>query len=994
MCIVLGRETKSLGKHLSADKMDNFPSRNSLTHLEGTFLGSRGSFSRGGSFSKAGHGPFANKSLVNRRVSAVNINNVTSRQRQSLALGTLQEGFSSAKETAEALKQIKKVRLFQQLPNHTCQYLLEHADRATVSREEVLFREEDDGDNFYVIIEGEMAVYQRKPLEIIRQESNYDLLGSNFSIHGEVVNIMEDGHCFGELALADHNNHRQATVVGLADETTLLVINKKVYDSVLKRTLNIQHLAENYFAILTAPESKRSAKDIQALVQVTKRHTFFQQLPVEAVEQLCHMLRLKKYSESGIIFSQNEEIHGKSCCYIVLKGSVSVHSWDTEDGKRRSLGKVDTSKLEKVNRRSSMMKQTGEFCQQESDDEEEGEELNIERTYGPCQTSLHAGDFFGESALLSLDKRQETAICREETYLMMLTRDQCKNVIGKLGASMSLFIQPEKMTRLLYKSSEDRTQEDLKELVGMMENFKFFSTLQRKQQLEVVKVTKCLKLGADEIVVQQGDPGDAFYIIISGSVGIHQISNEELQRHREAGEARRERLTVEQYYGSCIRVLTIGASFGETALLKGEPRNATVISVEPTELMVLEKEDYDRIIKAVEAEKLKENLEFLSKVSLVGKLPIVELTKLSYFLQVVNIPINASVLTTGSISEGLFIIAKGAFKVITPDPERPSHFIEVALLGQGEIFGLSAISSVSEAFTIKSMSTAKVFYLQNSDIPGALSPEILDKFRLLQSNQTKWQKSRIEGIIQVRQKSAAKFSILRPSKSVKSRIASVRESSGRDTPSETRSLPSVRRLAGRTAPLPSISQTLHGHGSKSSKGRKGTAKSKSKTKADSRAASAEQFSVRDKIRLKSSNVSSSSSQGSAPSGKSASAKMLDPANHQGAGKSWKKGGRKILSSFALQRMKSSQTERSVPKWHSTSLPFHRRRIEIDVDLGAKNVTGRSNGSVRLVCTTSADDDSKFSSTQRSDPYIKQRQLLDYTRDLVRRARVTETSIAV
>lgn len=130
---------------------------------------------------------------------------------------------------------------------------------------------------------------------------------------------------------------------------------------------------------------------------------------------------------------------------------------------------------------------------------------------------------------------------------MTLTRDQCKNVIGKLGASMSLFIQPEKMTRLLYKSSEDRTEEDLKELVGMMETFKFFSTLQRKQQLEVVKVTKCLKLGADESVVQQGDPGDAFYIIISGSVGIHQISNEELQRHREAGEARRERLTVEQY---------------------------------------------------------------------------------------------------------------------------------------------------------------------------------------------------------------------------------------------------------------------------------------------------------------------------------------------------------------------------------------------------------------------------------------------------------------
>ena len=527
--------------------MDGYKkNRNSLTHLEGTFLGSRGSFSRGGSFSKPGGklGGFASKSLVNRRASAVNMNNITTRQRQSLALGTLEEaGTHSAQDTAEALKQIKKVRLFQQLPNHTCHYLLEHAERTTVDREQVLFKEEDEGVNFFCILSGEMAVYQQKPLEVIKAESNYDLLDSRFNEYGKVVNIMEEGHCFGELALADSNSHRQATVIGLADETTLLVINKKVYDSVLKRTLNIQHLAENYFAILTAPEAKRTAKNIQALVQVTKRHTFFQQLPVEAVEQLCHMLRLKKYNESGIIFSQGEQIHGKSCCYIVLKGSVSVHSME---GKSSPGKNIDVKRLESTNRRSSLLK-SGEFASSSVSPSGEEQPLNLEEIYGPCQTILSSGDFFGESALLSLDLRQETAICREETYLMTLTRDQCKNVIGKLGASMSLFIQPEKMTRLLYKSSEDRTEEDLKELVGMMETFKFFSTLQRKQQLEVVKVTKCLKLGADEIVVQQGDPGDAFYIIISGSVGIHQISNEELQRHREAGEARRERLTVEQY---------------------------------------------------------------------------------------------------------------------------------------------------------------------------------------------------------------------------------------------------------------------------------------------------------------------------------------------------------------------------------------------------------------------------------------------------------------
>lgn len=131
-------------------------------------------------------------------------------------------------------------------------------------------------------------------------------------------------------------------------------------------------------------------------------------------------------------------------------------------------------------------------------------------------------------------------------------------------------------------------------------------------------------------------------------------------------------------------------------------------------------------------------------------------------------------------------------------------------------------SNVAEAFTIKSMSTAKVFYLQNSDIPGALSPEILDKFRRLQSDQIKWQKSRIESIIQVRQKSAAQFSILRPSKTVKTRTEILAQASmsksARMEPSKAIAHDAggspgdgklgstgVRRLAGRTTPLPSLS---------------------------------------------------------------------------------------------------------------------------------------------------------------------------------------------
>lgn len=335
-------------------------------------------------------------------------------------------------------------------------------------------------------------------------------------------------------------------------------------------------------------------------------------------------------------------------------------------------------------------------------------------------------------------------------------------------------------------------------------------------------------------------------------------------------------------------------------------------------------------------------------------------------------------------------------------------------------------SNVAEAFTIKSMSTAKVFYLQNSDIPGALSPEILDKFRRLQSDQIKWQKSRIESIIQVRQKSAAQFSILRPSKTVKTRTEILAQASmsksARMEPSKAIAHDAggspgdgklgstgVRRLAGRTTPLPSLSSYTASRTPKSVAsvgGRRGggTGKKRSKnggsgaSKAEAAAASVRfSTSVRDKIASRASGTFSSASPGPASATSPPSGKLLDPAIHKPQNK-WKTKGHKakIQSTFAILRAneKQNSANRKMPKWHSTSLPFHRRRMEIDVDLGAKNVTGRSNGSVRLICTTSAEDDSKFTSSQRGDPYIKQRQLLDYTRDLVRRARVTETAIAV
>jgi len=78
---------------------------------------------------------------------------------------------------------------------------------------------------------------------------------------------------------------------------------------------------------------------------------------------------------------------------------------------------------------------------------------------------------------------------------------------------------------------------------------------------------------AEQIVCEEGEPGDSFYIILKGSVEIF---------------SRR----VEQY----IATLNEGEFFGEMSLLMGIPRSATVRTREDSVLFVIERSDLQRLL--------------------------------------------------------------------------------------------------------------------------------------------------------------------------------------------------------------------------------------------------------------------------------------------------------------------------------------------------------------------------------------------------------------
>lgn len=74
-------------------------------------------------------------------------------------------------------------------------------------------------------------------------------------------------------------------------------------------------------------------------------------------------------------------------------------------------------------------------------------------------------------------------------------------------------------------------------------------------------------IAANQVVIREGDVGDKFYLIREGSVSVQRAGNE-------------------------VAVLSDGDFFGELALMYGQPRNATVITREPSVLYSLNQEQF------------------------------------------------------------------------------------------------------------------------------------------------------------------------------------------------------------------------------------------------------------------------------------------------------------------------------------------------------------------------------------------------------------------
>ncbi len=119
------------------------------------------------------------------------------------------------------------------------------------------------------------------------------------------------------------------------------------------------------------------------------------------------------------------------------------------------------------------------------------------------------------------------------------------------------------------------TQSIFSHLRRVLQKAYFLQYLNTNEFGQLVGALRAIRVFKGYEIIRQGDPGDAFYLIATGKVSVWVDKGPSREKVAE--------LRADDY-------------FGEMSLISNEPRNATVAAEGVTELFILEKVNFDKIL--------------------------------------------------------------------------------------------------------------------------------------------------------------------------------------------------------------------------------------------------------------------------------------------------------------------------------------------------------------------------------------------------------------
>ncbi|XP_066155094.1 cAMP-dependent protein kinase type I regulatory subunit isoform X4 [Euwallacea fornicatus] len=224
-----------------------------------------------------------------------------------------------------------------------------------------------------------------------------------------------------------------------------------------------------------------------------------------------------------------------------------------------------------------------------------------------------------------------------------------------------------------------------------------FSHLDENERSDIFDAMFPVTFLPGEVIIQQGDEGDNFYVIDQGEVEVY-VNNE--------------------------LVVTIGegGSFGELALIYGTPRAATVKAKTDVKLWGIDRDSYRRILMGSTIRKRKMYEEFLARVSILENLDKWERLTVADALEPVSFEDSETIVRQGEPGDDFYIIVEGSavVKQKRAEGEEPR---EVGRLGPSDYFGeIALLLDRPRAATVVACGPLKCVKLDRARFERVLGP--------------------------------------------------------------------------------------------------------------------------------------------------------------------------------------------------------------------------------------------------------------------------------
>jgi cAMP-dependent protein kinase regulator len=251
------------------------------------------------------------------------------------------------------------------------------------------------------------------------------------------------------------------------------------------------------------------------------------------------------------------------------------------------------------------------------------------------------------------------------------------------------------------KSDEDKAH--LKEIIDRSDKLQvLFGHLTETAIFEVIDAMFKKSSKNGETIIKQGDEGDNFYIVDTGSFDVF-VARTDMDP---------------------LKVLDYGndACFGELALMYGAPRAATVVATSDSEVWALEAETFKMMLITAENTKKKEYEGFLEKVEILRDLTKYEMSQLSDMLESELFDAGETIIAQGDVGNYFYIVEDGAAKAYIGGEQGE---IEVkSYETAGEYFGeIALLTSATRKATVRAAGQGcAVLSVNRDDFVRVLGP--------------------------------------------------------------------------------------------------------------------------------------------------------------------------------------------------------------------------------------------------------------------------------